>query len=289
MELKKVVNKEKVNNEIYNSYGDRWYEADDDPVALLRAESKIKTPWIKQKIEQHGLLKLGTQVLDVGCGAGFLSNALAKENLQVTGVDISVESLAVAAKYDTTKTVTYLTADAYTLPFADKTFDVVTALDFLEHVERPSEVILEFSRVLKTGGLFVYHTFNRNFLAYIVVIKMVEWMVKNTPKHMHVLHLFIKPEELERYCLVAGMRPQETVGIKPVFSSVPLKNIFTGVVPKAMRFELTKSLSLSYMGYAVKTENNVETLGENNVETLGENPAGSCYLLEFICAKTRIF
>ncbi len=243
---------EKVNNAIYDLYGDRWYEADDDPVALLRAESKVKTPWIIQKIALHNLLKPDTKILDVGCGAGFLSNELAKEKLQVTGVDLSSESLLVAARYDSTKSVVYQTADAYQLPFADQTFDVVTALDFLEHVERPADVIKEFSRVLKPKGLFIFHTFNRNFLAYIVIIKMVEWLVKNTPKNMHVLHLFIKPEELKEYCRLCGLQTQQIVGIKPVFTSVPLKNIFSGVVPKSLRFKLTKSLALSYMGYAVK-------------------------------------
>ena len=146
---------EKVNNEIYNAYGDRWYTADDDPVALLRAESKTKTPWILDQIKKHGLYNSDTKVLDVGCGAGFLSNELAKEGLQVTGVDLSEESLKVAQKYDETKKVHYQTADAYKLPFPDHSFDVLTAMDFLEHVEDPKLVIKEFSRVLKPNGVFI--------------------------------------------------------------------------------------------------------------------------------------
>ncbi len=242
----------KVNNDIYNTYGDKWYEADDDPIALLRAESKTKTPWIIDRIKNHGLLNANTKVLDVGCGAGFLSNALAKESLQVTGVDLSEESLKVAAKHDDTKTVKYQTADAYKLPFQDATFDVLTAMDFLEHVEKPDEVIKEFSRVLKPNGLFIFHTFNRNPLAHLVIIKFVEWIVKNTPKHLHVIHLFIKPKELADYCQRAGMTSKEMIGIKPIFSTIPIKNLFTGIVPKTLRFELTKNLLLSYMGYAIK-------------------------------------
>lgn len=244
----------KVNNNIYNTYGDRWYEADDDPVALLRAESKTKTPWIIQCIKNHGLLTPATKVLDVGCGAGFLSNALALQNLKVTGVDLSEESLKVAAKYDSTKTVYYQTADAYALPFADATFDVLTAMDFLEHVERPNEIIKEFSRVLKPNGLFIFHTFNRNLLAHLVIIKLVEWIVKNTPKHLHVIHLFIKPQEMIGYCHGAGMTTKNMMGIRPVLSTIPIKNLWTGLVPKTLRFEFTKSLLLSYIGYAVKND-----------------------------------
>ncbi|CAN5713594.1 hypothetical protein BH10BDE1_BH10BDE1_03500 [soil metagenome] len=241
-----------VNNAIYELYGDRWYTADDDPVALLRAESRAKTPWILNQIRKFKSVDSSTTVLDVGCGAGFLSNELAKNNLSVTGVDLSPESLKVAEAHDETKSVRYHTADAAKLPFGDASFDVVTALDFLEHVENPAEIIKEFSRVLKPGGLFIFHTFNRNWLAYLVVIKFVEWFVRNTPKHMHILRLFIKPRELQQYCVDARMHPGEIVGLKPVFSSIPIRNVFTGIVPKGMRFEIVKSLLLSYMGLAIK-------------------------------------
>lgn len=243
---------EKVNNDIYNLYGDRWYTAFDDPVALLRAESKTKAPWIVKKLHAFDLVKPTTQLLDVGCGAGFLSNELAKLGLQITGVDLSEESLKVAERFDETKSVKYQRADAYHLPYPNNSFDVLTAMDFLEHIENPSEIIKEFSRVLRPGGLFIFHTFNRNILAHLVIIKMVEWLVKNTPKNMHIIRLFIKPSELSDYCQLADMKVEEMTGIKPVFSSIPIKNVFSGIVPKTLRFELTRSLLLSFMGCAVK-------------------------------------
>jgi 2-polyprenyl-6-hydroxyphenyl methylase/3-demethylubiquinone-9 3-methyltransferase len=228
-----------------------WYTAFDDPVALLRAESKVKTPWIVARLKSHGLTATA-KVLDVGCGAGFLTNALAEEGFVVTGVDLSEESLQVAHKHDASHSVQYVSADAYHLPFADNTFDAVTALDFLEHVEEPQKVIAEISRVLKPGGLFFFHTFNRNLFAWLVIIKLVEWFVKNTPKNMHVLRLFVTPQELSCYCTAAGLDVKEITGLKPVFSSIPLKSIFTGVVPESLRFELQKSLMLSYLGYSIK-------------------------------------
>lgn len=243
---------EKINNEIYNLYGDRWYTAFDDPVALLRAESKTKVPWVIQKLRRHDLIKPTTQLLDVGCGAGFLSNELAQLGIMITGVDLAQDSLKVAAKFDQTKTVKYLVADAFKLPFRDATFDVLTAMDFLEHVEQPGVVIKEFSRVLRPGGLFIFHTFNRNPLAHFMIIKLVEYLVKNTPKNMHIIRLFIKPSELVSYCALADMVVDEMTGIKPIFSSIPLRSIFSGVVPHTLKFELTKSLLLSYMGSATK-------------------------------------
>lgn len=242
--------KSEVNNSIYENYGDRWYTAFDDPIALLRAESKAKTPWILKKIRSHFSDAL---ILDVGCGGGFLSNALAKEGFQVTGVDLSPESLKVAARFDSTGRVKYLVADAFQLPFADGSFEVLTALDFLEHIEDPARVIQEFSRVLKPGGLFIFHTFNRNPIAWLVIIKFVEWLVDNTPSQMHVLRLFIKPRELSDYCLKANLTVREMIGIKPVVGSIPLGSIFSGTIPPGMRFELTRCLLLSYMGCAQKS------------------------------------
>lgn len=252
METKKT----EINNELYNYLGERWYTAFDDPVALLRQESKTKFPWVIERIRSEfdddpsRLL----QVLDVGCGGGFLSNRLAEEHCAVTAVDLSEESLYVARKYDQTQSVQYMKADAYKLPFENGQFDVVTAMDFLEHVENPEAVVEEISRVLKPAGLFFFHTFNRSFLAKLVIIKLVEILVKNTPKNMHVLELFITPEELSEFCVRHGMHVIEMTGLRPRFSTITLKGLLTRTVPENFGFTLTPSLKLSYLGYARKAQ-----------------------------------
>jgi 2-polyprenyl-6-hydroxyphenyl methylase / 3-demethylubiquinone-9 3-methyltransferase len=238
-----------VNNAIYDQLGERWYAADDDPVALLRAESRLRNPWVERQIMNE--CGAGATVLDVGCGAGFLSNHLARAGFQVTGVDASRESIDVAARHDTTHSARYLLADALALPFANGSFDVVCAMDFLEHVEDPAGAIAEMARVLKPGGVFFFHTFNRNFLAWLVVIKGVEWFVKNTPRHMHVLRLFIKPSELRRMCASNGLEVSVLQGSEPVvFSRAFWKMLLTRVVPSDFRFRFSKSTLLAYTGYA---------------------------------------
>lgn len=241
-----------IDNTIYETLGERWYDAYDDPVALLRAEGRVKHKWILEKIREN-FSTTDVTVLDVGCGAGFLANDLAENGLRVTGLDSSGESLRVARNHDRTRSVDYVEGDALHLPFPDASFDVVTCMDFLEHVVSPARYIEEMGRVLRPGGIFVFHTFNRNVISWFMVIKCVEWLVKNTPKNMHVIELFIKPKELEKFCRQAHMVPIEWTGIRPVFSSITPKSLLTGVVPEGLRFELTDSLLLSYMGFARKT------------------------------------
>jgi 2-polyprenyl-6-hydroxyphenyl methylase / 3-demethylubiquinone-9 3-methyltransferase len=242
-----------VNNAIYDELGERWYAANDDPVALLRAESRLRNPWVAENI----LRERGAEarVLDVGCGAGFLSNHLARLGFDVTGVDASPGSLDVATRHDVSGKARYVLGDALALPFPSASFDVVCAMDFLEHVEEPAAVVAEIARVLKPGGLFFFHTFNRNPVAWLVIIKGVEWFVKNTPKHMHVLRLFIKPSELARMCLQHGLRVAQLHGSEPVvFSWAFWRMLLTRVVPTNFRFRFSRSTLLAYTGYAKQTQ-----------------------------------
>lgn len=243
---------ESVNNQFYETLGDRWYTANDDPVALLRAEGRLRNPWLASRLRER--CGEGARVLDVGCGGGLLTNYLAREGFQVSGVDASSDSLAVAARHDATDRVRYRLGDARALPYPDAGFDAVCAMDFLEHVENPEQVIAECARVLRPGGLFFFHTFNRNPLAWLIVIKGVEWIVRNTPPRLHLLRLFVKPRELRDYCQWAGLRVVELVGSKPVvFSTAFFELLGSGVVPEDFRFEFTRSTWLGYTGFAERS------------------------------------
>lgn len=238
-----------VNNALYDTLGERWYAAQDDPVALLRAESRLRNPWVIDTLRTQ--VDPGARVLDIGCGAGFLSNPLAVAGFEVVGLDASAESLAVAARHDSTQRVDYRLGDAMKLPFPEGSFDAVCAMDFLEHVEDPAGAIAQAARVLRPGGLFFFHTFSRNVLAWLIVIKGVEWVVKNTPRDMHVLHLFIKPSELTQMCERAGMSVLDVRGSAPVvFTRAFWRMLFTGVVPPDFRFQFTRTPLLGYSGYA---------------------------------------
>lgn len=239
-----------INNEFYDDLESEWYTRNDHPIALLRAENKIRIPWITQEIEKK--IKGKATLLDIGCGGGFLTNSLAKRGHKVSGIDISEKTLEVAKKYDETKSVHYLLANAYNLPFKENTFDAVFALDVLEHVESPDKLIEEASRVLKPNGLFFFHTFNRNLLSYFLVIKGVEWFVKNTPINMHVYPLFIRPNELKNLLKNQGLIVENLQGFRPVFSSSLWKMLLTKTVCENFKFTFSKKPTTGYCGFAVK-------------------------------------
>jgi len=241
--------KQQINNEFYDDLHDRWISASDHPIALLRAENDLRNPWITSHIEE------GASVLDIGCGAGLFTNDLAiQKACHITGIDQSLGALQAAEEFDKTKKVVYKQANAEALPFEHGSFDIVCAMDLLEHVENPAKVIAEASRVLKPGGKFFFHTFNRNLLSNLIIIKAVEKFIANTPKNLHLHSMFIKPKELDATLRSHSLLAKEWKGIRPViFQKAWGEVLRSGNVPSDFRFCFVSSLATGYCGFAEKT------------------------------------
>jgi 2-polyprenyl-6-hydroxyphenyl methylase/3-demethylubiquinone-9 3-methyltransferase len=174
-----------VNNTWYADLGTRWYEASDTPIALLRAEARHRNPWIAREIAYL----IGRARVDLGCGAN-VSNYLAEQGHRVTGLDMTEENLTVARSHDRTRSVVYQLGDARSLPYPDASFDVICAMDLLEHVEDPARVVAEAGRVLAPGGMFFF-PFNRTRLANLIVIRA--WSCSCFRRSSCVIELFVKP------------------------------------------------------------------------------------------------
>jgi 2-polyprenyl-6-hydroxyphenyl methylase/3-demethylubiquinone-9 3-methyltransferase len=241
-----------VNLKCYDQFGELWYESQNHPIALLRAESNLFIPWLIEEFSsQEGGNNL--KVLDLGCGGGLISNPVSCEGHQVVGIDLSENSLKIAKKHDSTHQVQYLKMDACELKFPNEMFDAVLAMDLLEHVEKPENVIREASRVLKKGGKFYFHTFNRTWFSYLLVIYGVEKFVQNTPSQLHVYRFFIRPKELRAFLLHEGLFLETMRGVSPNLEWKVLWSFLKKrTVPQDFRFQFGSSLSSGYVGIAYK-------------------------------------
>ncbi|UKH21431.1 bifunctional 2-polyprenyl-6-hydroxyphenol methylase/3-demethylubiquinol 3-O-methyltransferase UbiG [Actinobacillus pleuropneumoniae] len=196
------------------------------PIHLL---NPLRLDYIQQKA--NGLF--GKKVLDVGCGGGILSEAMARAGATVTGIDMTTEPLEVARKHaeenglsiDYRQTTIEDFVQNQTACHAEK-FDVITCMEMLEHVPDPLSIIQSCKALLKPDGVLFFSTINRTFKAYMLVIIGAEYVLKMLPKGTHEFEKFIKPAELLNWCDMTDLRCQEMKGyhFNPVTEKFWLNN-----------------------------------------------------------------
>ena len=155
-------------------------------------------------------------LLDVGCGGGIFSEAMAQRGAIVTGIDMGDAPLAVANlhKLESGLKIDYVKATAES--FSDSNFqqfDTVTCLEMLEHVPDPASVVKACAAMTKPGGTLFFSTINRNPKSYIFAIIGVEYVLKMLPKGTHDFAKFIKPSELTSWIRDASLELQDITGL----------------------------------------------------------------------------
>lgn len=158
----------------------------------------------------------GKRVLDVGCGGGILSESMAAMGADVSGIDIGKEALAVAELHLKTSGlhVNYELNTAESLAHSHpEPFDIVTCLELLEHVPRPSSVVAACQRLVKAGGDVFFATINRNPKSFLFAIVGAEYILGLVRKGTHTYSKFIKPSELEGWAIACGLTPLNLIGL----------------------------------------------------------------------------
>ena len=158
----------------------------------------------------------GKRVLDVGCGGGILSEALARAGALVLGIDLSQAVLDVAELHalETKVPAQYRTIAAEELAQERPAeFDLVTCMEMLEHVPDPAASIQALASLVKPGGDVIVSTLNRNPLSFAVAIVGAEYIARALPRGTHEYLKFIRPSELARWGRSAGLELRDLTGL----------------------------------------------------------------------------
>jgi len=158
----------------------------------------------------------GKQVLDVGCGGGILSEAMARAGSRVLGIDLSRAVLDVAELHalDAKVAVEYrLVPVEHLAQERPAGFDLVTCMEMLEHVPDPAAGVAALAALVKPGGDVIVSTLNRNPLAFAVAIVGAEYIARVLPRGTHEYLKFIRPSELARWGRAAGLELKDLTGI----------------------------------------------------------------------------
>lgn len=196
----------------FSDLAHRWWDPESE-FRPLHQINPLRLEWI------NGLVPLeGKKVLDVGCGGGILTDAMARTGAQALGIDLATKSLKVAqlhALEAQTPNVQYREVAVEALAAEQpESFDVVTCMEMLEHVPDPSSIVRACARLVKPGGHVFFSTLNRNAKSFLFAIVGAEYVLKLLPRGTHEYAKFIRPSELARDCREAGLDWQHTRGME---------------------------------------------------------------------------
>lgn len=155
----------------------------------------------------------GKTVLDVGCGGGILCESMANAGALVTGIDAEFNAIGVAKVHALKGGLTIAYECTPIEDYDNSTFDVITCMEMLEHVQEPETVITHCARLLKPGGYLFLSTINRTMRAYLSAVIAAEYVLGLLPKQTHDYEKFIKPAELAALVRKVGLEVQGLQGI----------------------------------------------------------------------------
>jgi 2-polyprenyl-6-hydroxyphenyl methylase/3-demethylubiquinone-9 3-methyltransferase len=199
----------------FSALANRWWDPD-GPQAPLHVLNPARLGYVAARQPLRG-----ARVLDVGCGGGLLSEAMAREGARVLGLDLSPELIDIAKLHRLESTqggaildLEYRVQAVEALADAEPaSFDAITCMEMLEHVPEPGSILEACARLLKPGGRLFVSTINRTPAAFALAIVGAEYVAGLLAKGTHDYRSFIKPSEITRVLRAVGLDVEDASGL----------------------------------------------------------------------------
>jgi 2-polyprenyl-6-hydroxyphenyl methylase/3-demethylubiquinone-9 3-methyltransferase len=226
--------------------GARWWDPK-GPMAALHKFNPVRLAYIRdQAVERFGrdarkldCLK-GLRVLDIGCGGGILAEPLARLGAEVVGADPAAENIDVARAHaeQSGVTIDYRATTAEQLAAQKERFDIVLAMEVVEHVTDVNAFVSTCALMVKDGGLLILATINRTMKSFALAIVGAEYILRWLPRGTHQWDKFVTVEELELAVEQAGL---DVIGERGVIYNL-----------LADRWQLSSDMDVNYMLVATR-------------------------------------